>query len=176
MSKLLLAIVFSFLITSSSNAENTIPEFRFYDQNQKIVTPKDLLGKYWVLNFFFTSCPKVCPMLNGKVFALNQKFKNEPNLNFLSVSVDPDRDTFPVLLKYAEKFKAPSSRWQFARGASSEVTQLVADLKLAAGPSIDEHNSRLTLIDPEGKIIGYYSGLDQEGFAELDQKLTKIFQ
>ncbi len=162
-------------MTNLSLAENLIPNFKFLNQSQEIVTPQKLRGKYWVLNFFFTSCPKICPMLNGKVFALNQKFKNHPKLNFLSVSVDPERDTFPALLKYAETFQADLTRWQFARGTLAQVNQLVADLKLASGPTIDQHNARLTLIDPDGKIIGYYSGLDQAGFQVLDQKLTEIF-
>lgn len=121
----------------------------------------DLDGRVWLVNFFFTSCPAVCPTLMAEVAKVHKHFANVNDFRIVSISVDPDRDTFPALKQYADKFAANSATWHFLRGPKPTVDQLIeTGFKLVTGSEPDAHSPRLVLIDRKFQIRAYFDGLE----------------
>jgi cytochrome oxidase Cu insertion factor (SCO1/SenC/PrrC family) len=136
-----------------------------------------LKDKVWVLNFFFTHCPSVCPKVISEVAALQRAFSEHRDLQFVSVSIDPERDDQERLARYAAKFSADSTRWKFLRGGKEAVDALSLGLGISAvGTVPDMHSVRLVLVDKNFQIRGYYDALDQQHLATLKNDLAKLLQ
>ena len=173
------ALLISFFFTLPSFAEDSsnyglVPDFSFKNLAQEDITPRDLQGKYWLLNFFFTSCPKICPAINGRVATLHYELAEKKNLSFISVSIDPERDTSQALKKYAKKFGADAKQWQLLRGEKAAVRKLIDDLHLLASEELDKHTTRLILVGPDGGILKFYRALDGEDFKLLRSRLAEL--
>ncbi len=139
-----------------------------------IATDKTLKGKILVVNFFFVDCPTICPRLTGNMSMLQKAFRRNPKMEssldtsvqFLSITVNPAHDTFQLLRTYADRFKANHDSWWFLTGDKAAIYNFARnELKLAIGPGdggADDfvHTEKLTLIDRNRKIRGYYDGLD----------------
>ena len=133
------------------------------------------MGRVWVLNFFFTSCPLVCPVVNGRISQLVQKYSDNPDVRFLSLSIDPERDTPAVLSEYAKRFNADPNRWAFLTGDLASVKHLMRDVfNLGAFDDVNLHSTRLILIDRSMQIRGFYQGNDSESLSELDAQIGKL--
>ena len=107
-------------------SDYTIPDISFYDQNSQTVSITELLNnnKPVVLNFIFTSCPTICPVLTSTFAKLQSSFeKEQPAVQLISVSIDPEHDTPSVLFDYAAKFKA-NSNWTFLTGSINDIESL----------------------------------------------------
>lgn len=176
---LLVSIFFAFPLFADSSVDNSsidygsIPDFNFKNLDGQDIQPKTMLGKHWLLNFFFTSCPHICPAINGRVATLHREFANNDQLGFVSISIDPERDTPEELKKYAEKFGADHAnrQWQLLRGEKVAVRKLIDELHLLASEELDKHTTRLILVSPEGKILKFYRGLEAESFKKLRRDL-----
>ncbi len=127
----------------------------------------DLKGKILVVNFFFTTCPTICPRLSNSVAVLQKAYrKNDSTFQFLSISVDPVRDTVNALKHYADRYGANWDRWWFLTGDKREIYQIARnELHLTAEPGdggADDfiHSDKIVLIDRDRFIRGYYNGLD----------------
>ena len=151
-----------------------VPAFELKTSDAKNFGKKDLQGKVWVASFIFTSCGGQCPMLNAKTKELAKEF-TQPDLRFVSVTVDPKTDTPKVLSTYKKKLAA-DDRWVFLTGPSKKIQALVNDgLKLAGGNSDSiAHSQRFVLIDSKGQVRGYYNALDEEKLAELKADLKTV--
>ena len=172
---LLISLFFTLPTFAQSNSNyGSIPDFSFKNLEQEDIAPSNLQGKYWLLNFFFTSCPKVCPAINGRVATLHREFAEKNNLSFISVSIDPERDTPSALKSYADKFSAEAKQWQLLRGEKAAVRKLIDDLHLLASEELDKHTTRLILVGPEGKILKFYKALDPEDFKLLRKRLAEL--
>jgi len=133
-----------------------------------------LKGRILVVNFFFTTCPTVCPRLTGNTWLLQRAFRRNPKIengldnsvHFVSVTVDPEKDTVPALRAYADRYKADHDHWWFATGDKKAIYNFARnELKLVTGPGdggADDfiHSQKLVLIDAKRHIRGYYDGLD----------------
>lgn len=157
-----------------------LPSFSLLDQTGKAVTDRDLRGQLAVVNFVYTRCPSVCPMLTAKFKALQTKLKGLPGVRYVSISVDPQHDTPEVLNAYAARFQA-APEWLFLTGPLSEIERtVVKGFKLHIGeptpnannPSLIDimHGEHFVLVDREGVIRGYYRS-DAEGLKELESDL-----
>ncbi len=141
---------------------------------ENISLNNELAGKIMVVNFFFTTCPTVCPKLTGnmtmlqKAFRFNPKVENglDKSVHFVSISVDPVNDTFPALRAYAERFHANHDHWWFLTGDKKSIYDFARnELKLSVGPGDGGaedfiHTQKLILIDARRNIRGYYDGTD----------------
>lgn len=143
------------------------PDFVLTDQNERPFGPDDLRGKVWVANFIFTSCPDVCPVLTATMAGMQKDLSSRDDaVHFVSISVDPEIDTPPVLKSYAETHGANQENWSFLTGPE-EVTERVvvtgfkqAQEKIPAKdgePRDIRHGSHFVLVDREGVIRGFYS-------------------
>ncbi len=160
-----------------------VPSFSLTDQEGRRVTDRDLLGQVWVVNFVFTRCPSVCPLLTAKFASLQKRVGALP-VQFVSISVDPDYDTPEVLAAYAARFEADPKRWRFLTGPLSEIERTVVQgFKIHRGdpepsendPNLVEimHGEHFVLVNAQGEIRGYYRS-DAAGLKELEGDLRAL--
>lgn len=148
-----------------------VPNFSFQDINNETINNQSLAGKEYLINFFFTSCPQICPVINGKIATLAKEFKN---MNFLSVSIDPKRDSLEVLKKYATRFQADSAQWHFVRGEKEKINRFIEQLMLSVSNLPDRHTTRIVMVDKSSRIKGFFRGLDAEDFKLLTEELKVL--
>ena len=154
-------------------AIGTVPEFHFTTQEGKPLTRDDLLGKVWVIDFFFTRCPGPCPMMNSKLAEISKELKKAKDVRLVSLSIDPEHDTPEVLKEYASRFNADPNRWIFLTGPKDQVDAFTTKGMFQAlstdpsNPANTVHSTRFLVIDREGKIR-IFRKLDEP---ELVQKL-----
>jgi len=153
-----------------------VSEFTLTDSNASTFSSYSLKGKVWVANMFFTSCQGPCPIMSAHIARLAEMYKKMPEVNFVSISVDPERDTPEAMTEYAEKFKADTSRWHFLTGEMDEIVDIAVNkfyIGSADNPRL--HSTRFVLIDQTGQIRGYYKGDEKEGVELLAQDIRKLF-
>ena len=146
------------------------PAFELVDQNTAPVTLASMRGKVWIADFIFTQCAGPCPVMTAKMAQL-QKDIVSPQVQFVSFSVDPQRDTPAVLKEYAAKFKADEQRWRFLTGPDDVIYATARGMLVTAMPATSQssilHSERFILIDSEGKIRKYYDSKDPRDMAAL---------
>ncbi len=142
----------------------SVPSFQLTDQNKQPFDSAQLHGKVWVADFIFTSCAGNCPLMSTRMASLQRRLPAE--ILLVSVTVDPKRDTPPVLADYARRYGAQPGRWFFLTGPEQEIFRLVQQgfrLGVAEGGGPEEpviHSVRFVLVDRGGKIRGYYDSSD----------------
>lgn len=135
-----------------------VPEFSFTDQNGKTITNKDYLGKVYVVEFFFTTCPTICPKMNYNLVQIQNSFKDFENFGVASFTINPAYDTPEVLKEYAERYGVTNPNWHLMTGDQDKIYELantgfplyVAKNEEAEGGF--EHSGHFALIDKEGFI------------------------
>jgi len=139
----------------------TIPSFQLTNQNGQPFGSAQLIGKIWIADFVFTSCPGPCPLISSRMSEL-QKPLQKTDVHLVSFTVDPEKDTPEVLRGYAEKLNAQPARWDFLTGSKSALYDLSKNgFKLAVADGSEEtgvpvHSTRFVLVDRRGEIRGYY--------------------
>lgn len=145
----------------------TIPDFSFLNQDSVIITNDSLKNSVYVADFFFTSCPSICPIMSKNMLSIYEKYKGNNEVRFLSHSIDPKHDTIPVLKKYATKLGIEGTQWSFLLGARDSVYNLARNGYMsyakenAAIPGGVEHSGYFILVDKEKRIRGAYDGTDK---------------
>ena len=100
-----------------------VPEFSMTNQNNQTITNRDMLGKVYVVEFFFTSCPTICPVMSNNLRSVEDEI-NDANLGFISVTIDPKRDTPARLLEYAKQIGVKSPNWHHLTSDRETIEQL----------------------------------------------------
>lgn len=146
----------------------TIPPFQMTDSEGHVFKSQQLAGKVWAVDFIYTHCPGPCPMMTSQMHRVEQKVRNEPDVRLVSISVDPDRDTPPVLQEFARKFGGPTPRWVFLTG-SPETVHLLAHDVFKVGDLIKtmDHSTKFMVVDKRGHLRGYYSTFDADGIQQM---------
>lgn len=145
-------------------AGHTVPAFELTDQDGNRVTNATFKGKIYVADFFFTSCPTICPKMQVQMQRVNEKFRDNPDVLLLSHSIDPRHDTPSVLKTYAENLDADSRKWHFVTGDKEKIFGLgqrgymvtAKDDPTAPGGIL--HSGALILVDRQQRIRGFYDG------------------
>jgi len=163
-----------------------VPDFTLTDQHENTVTREDLKGKVWIADFMFTRCNGICPVLVRSMRAVRDATRAKPyyeNLQLVSFTVDPAHDTPDVLRDYARTHQADSDNWRFLTAAErAPMWTLIEEgfmLPVAETPDAAlpfSHSGKLVLVDAQGRIRGYYSGLRAEERQELLRDLDLMFQ
>ena len=142
-----------------------IPDFTFVNQHNDTISKSDYSGNIYVANFFFTTCPTICPIMTNKMKYVQDKLSIFPNIKFLSHSVNPAYDTPEILLEYANAMQADLSNWNFVTGDKQQIYTIAASYfvnvsedELAPGGFL--HSEYFVLVDKEGKVR---SGIDING-------------
>jgi protein SCO1/2 len=160
-----------------------IPRFSMLDQTGATVGDRELRGRAFVADFFYSSCTTSCPRLTAQMATLYHEAEaTRLPLHFVSITLDPINDTPEVLSAYAARFGVPASRWSFLSGRDEDLNRVVVEgFKLHfqraapnAGVSTIMHGEWLVLVDPQGQIRGYYQASDAEHRKELLQDATTL--
>jgi protein SCO1 len=143
------------------------PEFQLTAQDGSTVTTADLKGKVWVANFIFTRCGGPCPVMTSRMAEINQALGNRaPEVELISITVDPAYDTPEVLREYAEQAGADPAKWKFLTGPIETVETTIREgflQSLTKEPSgAPLHSTRFVLVDREGWMRGFRDGNDPE--------------
>ena len=149
--------------------DHKIADFAFTNQNGKIITQKDYENTIYVADFFFTTCPTICPKMTDNMVWLQNQLKNNPKVKLLSFSVTPDIDTPEVLKKYALEKGVDDSRWNLVTGDKKDIYYLARKSYLAVKTGKPEemydmvHTENFIFVDKNKRIRGFYDGtnLDQ---------------
>lgn len=140
-----------------------VPFFKLVNQLGDTVTSDDLKGYIYVTDFFFSSCPGVCPKLSSHISEMQKNYKDIPQIKFISISVDPMRDSVAALKKYAERFGADDAKWFFLTGVKDSIYHLAENgfkvpvVQDVNGEEEFTHTDRMVLVDGTGMIRGYYN-------------------
>lgn len=135
--------------------------FSFTNQEGRTITSKDVVGKVYVAEYFFTTCTGICPKMNKNLEKVYAAYKKEPRFRILSHTVDPETDSVSVLKRYALDHGADPSNWWFLTGTKKELYRLaragyLVDDGTYAGDEDFVHTQWVALVDGEGRIRGLY--------------------
>ncbi len=169
---------------------NEVPSFTFTNQNNKTITNADYKDKVYVVEFFFSTCPSICPVMNKNMQQVQDAFATNKDFGIASFSIDPSYDTPEVLKAYANSYDVTHPNWNFLTGEKADIMKLSNEgFKLYAAESAEaeggfEHSGMFALIDKDGNVTSridengnpliYYNGLEQEGIDMLIEDIKKI--
>ncbi len=151
-----------------------LPDFRFSDQNGKPFGLEEMKGKINVVDFIFTSCQGPCPMMSSRMARFYQRFAGSRQVQFVSISVDPGRDSLEALRQYAKKYGVNDDRWVFLRAETEQVIDLYGNGFKLGGMLPAEHSTRFVLVDADGIIRGYYDSNDDISMNRLNTHLARL--
>lgn len=147
---------------------NTVPEFQLTDSYGQIFDSHVLDGKVWVADFIYTHCPGPCPRMTSQMHQVEQKVKGDSDVRLVSFSVDPARDTPPILDEYAKRFGGPTAQWSFLTGKPETLHQLARKVFMVGDlVGVMDHSTKFMVVDKKRQIRGYYSTFDKSGMADL---------
>ncbi|MGV4412777.1 SCO family protein [Chryseobacterium sp. T1] len=161
------------------------PDFKLTDQNNKAISNQDMTGKVYLVEFFFSHCPTICPVMNTNMRHVEDQINN-PNFGIISISIDPENDTPEVLKNHAKQIGAKSPNWHFLTGDRSYIGTIAEKFNIYVGDQKDKaeslnHSGMIALVDKQGNVrcrygkdgmpILYYSGLNYE---DAEGKMPKL--
>lgn len=171
------------IIENGDTIYHTVPDFQFVDQTGQAVSNSTFEGKAYVVDFFFISCPTICPKVKKQMLRIYDHFEGQDMLMFLSHSIDPKRDTVGALRVYAENLGADPSRWKFVTGEKEAIYGIADDYFSIAienpdAPGGFDHSGRLILVDPERHIRSFCNGTDPDDVdrfvKDIENLLTRL--
>ena len=145
-----------------------VRKWNYVDQLGRPFGSDSLKGKVYVAEFFFTSCPTICPRVKGQMLRLEEKFGDNPDFAMVSFTVDPKRDTPERMKEYAEKLGITNmDRWRFIYGDKFEIYELDADYLSIAEENVNapggfDHSGYIVLVDRNGYVRSYANGTIEE--------------
>lgn len=166
------------------------PIFELTDQNGQKINNETYKGKVYIVEFFFTTCPSICPVMNRNMVDIQNKFFGNPNFGIVSISIDPEHDTPKVLKEHAKTLGVKSSNWHLLTGDKDYIFNIAnKGFNLYAGENKNvkggfEHSGLFALIDKKGNIrcrkddfgnpILYYDGLVNKGIKAITEDIKKL--
>ena len=169
---------------------NKVPNFEFTNQYGKTISNKTYKGKVYVVEFFFSTCPSICPIMKKKMLTIQDEFFGNPYFGIASISITPDIDTQEILKEYATNNKITHKNWHLLTGKSDDVVYALSNkgFKLFAGKGDEghggfEHSGLFALVDKDGYIrsrkdefgnpIMYYRALEEHNFPDQIKELKE---
>ena len=152
------------LETLNSYKKHNIPDFEFLDQEGRVFTNKDLDGKIYIADFFFTSCAGICPIMTKNMFKIQQEFINDTLIKIISHTVHPEKDSVTVLNEYAMLNNIDNKKWHLLTGDKKELYDIARKGYFAVS-KVDKniqdafiHTENFILVDNHRQIRGVYNG------------------
>lgn len=152
----------------------SIPNFEFVNQDGNPFGSEQIKGKVTVLDFIFTNCQGPCPVMSSKMSQLYEQFDGHDQVQFVSISVDPARDTLEALNAYGKRHGVDDHRWNFLRAPIDSVRKVSVDGFMLGGNFPMGHSTKFVLIDPTGEIRGYYRSLEDASIEELKKDIGAL--
>ena len=159
--------------TESLPVYGTVPQFQLTAQNGQPFDSKELNGKIWVADFIYTTCPGPCPRMTSQMHQVQEALFKMAEVKLVSFTVDPARDTPPVLLEYAKLHHASPEHWYFLTGPQPTLQMLDKDVfKLGDVDGKLMHSTRFVLVDRRSQIRGYYDTSESDA---IDRVVRDVF-
>lgn len=168
------------------------PKFELVNQDNIKISNETYKGKVYVLEFFFSTCPSICPKMNQSMLQIEKTFFGNPNFGIVSITIDPEHDTPAVLKEHRELLGVKSSNWNFLTGDKTYIFDLSnKGFNLYAGENSKvrggfEHSGLFALVDKNGNIrcrkddfgnpILYYDGLEKKGVRDIQQDIAILLK
>ena len=165
----------------SDKAHHHIPDFSFTDQYGETVNTQTVKQKVYVCDYFFTTCHSICPIMSTQMERVYKAFTDRPDFLILSHTVDPEADSIPQLLSYAEKHGVHNKQWRFLTGTKKSLYELarkgyLLNAEEGKGDADDFiHTQNFALIDKNRCIRGYYDGTDSSEVSRLIKDIRLLF-
>lgn len=162
-----------------------VKPFTFTTENGKPFTQKDMLGKVCVVNFFFTTCKGICPLMNRNIKTVYEQYKDQPDFMVVSHTCDPETDSAATLKKYAEKMQVNTKKWVFLTGRKDSLylqarnSYLLDDPKNNLKDINDQflHTQFIALVDKNGNVRGHiYDALKQDELKALSAEIAVLLK
>jgi protein SCO1 len=161
-----------------------VQPFRFTNQDGRLLTERDIEGKVYVAEYFFTTCQSICPLLNTNMKGIYETYKNESDFVILSHTCDPANDTVAQLKKYADSLQVNTARWWFVTGRKDSLYNAARNSYLLDDPknnlqNIDDqflHTQFFALVDKSGRVRKIYDGLKKEELDELTKDISGLLK
>ena len=163
-------------VVNGDTIYHTVPDFAFVNQDSQLVTNVDFDGRAYVVDFFFTSCPTICPKVKREMLRLYERYKDDDRISLLSHSIDVRRDTVGRLREYAAGMGVSTPKWHFVTGDKAAIYDIADDYFSVAiedpeSPGGFDHSGRLILVDANRHIRAFCDGTDP---ASVDQFMKDI--
>jgi len=163
---------------------STVQTFSFLDQDGERITNKNVEGKVYIAEFFFTTCPGICPKMNSNLRPVYEKYKNEPGFLILSHTVNPSTDSVARLKHYADSLGVDSRHWIFLTGEkdslylAARLSYMLDDPKNNFSPIEDQfiHTQFFALVDKNGKVRSIIDGLKKDEISEMETQIDKLLK
>ena len=168
------------LDSSGNEIQHRIPAFKFLDQDSLLFDSESLDGKIWVANYFFTSCPTICPTMMRNMQLVQEAFLDDPMIEILSLTVDPKHDIPTRFRKYAKGINVIDRKWHLLTGDKIDLYRLARKGFLITasegdgGPTDFIHSENFVLIDRDGRIRFYYDGTEKAQVNQLLKDIAKL--
>lgn len=163
--------------TVTDTVHHTVADFRFVDQDSTVITHETFKDKVYVTDFFFTSCPTICPVMKKEMLRVYDEFKDHDDVLFLSHTIDPGYDTVALLHDYAERLGVSSDKWHFVTGEKEQIfdmglkSYMVTAMEDEKAPGGLMHSGAFILVDKDRRVRGMYDGTVKE---EVDVLINDI--
>lgn len=163
-------------------AYHMVPDFRYLNQDSVWVDQSKVKGRVYVADFFFTTCPTICPKMTSQLKRLQVLTKDIPEIHFLSFSIDPEKDQPEVLRRYIEEYGVSQDNWDFLTGDEEATHELGVKGFLVHADSDEDapggfaHSPSLVLVDREGLIRGIYDGTSTEDVDRLNKDIRRLLR
>jgi protein SCO1/2 len=187
-----LAFVGAQQIIGADTIFHTVPSFRLLNQNSDSISNSDLAGKVYVADFFFTTCPSICPIMTNNLVKVQRAFKGVENFALVSHTVNPDYDREDVLKEYAAKMHADTTNWHFLTGTKEAIYNTAfhgyfanaGEDELAPGGFlhseyfilVDGHGRVRSGYDKQGNVKGVYEGTNDQDVLQLINDIKKLLK
>ncbi|WP_461091320.1 SCO family protein [Spirosoma gilvum] len=166
--------------TVTDSVDHTVPDFKFVSQYGDTVTAKNLDGKIYVADFFFTTCPTICPKMKVQLKRVYEKFKGNPDVMLLSHTIDPAHDSVAVLKEFAQNLGVTGQQWLFVTGDREKIydigqnSYMVTAQQDSSAPGGVVHSGAFILVDKQKRIRGIYDGTTEEGVDKLMADMERL--
>lgn len=190
MKRLLFIVAFSLFLAGcgepiETNMSEDLLDFKFTTQENETLALEDLKGSYWIADMIFTNCTTICLPMTANMKSLQDSMAEEgiDNVELVSFSVDPEYDSPEVLKAYGESYEADFSNWTFLTGYDFDTIKEISiksfKSMLAEPPEGTDqvtHGTKFYLINPEGKVIKFYDGVQSSNMQSIINDLKKVTQ
>lgn len=165
-------------VVNGLEVPHAIRDFSFFNQDSVIITNENFAGNIYVADFFFTSCPSICPVVTKQMLRIYETFQNQ-NVNLVSYTMDPKRDIPAKLKSYAEKLEVSAPKWQFLTGEKDKLHEIAADyfsivIEDDEAPGGFNHSGYLLLVDKNRHIRSFCIGTDEVEVTEFIKDIKKL--
>ncbi len=151
-----------------------VPQFSFRDRDGEPFVTDDLKGQISIVDFIFTNCGGLCPLMANRMIPIHDAFKTQKNFQIVSISVDPDRDSLQALQQYAARYNITDKIWRFIQTDKKQIDILYEKGFKLGGELPYGHSGAFVLVDQNAIIRGYYDSGDEEKMTKLKKDVQTL--